>query len=87
MIIETCPACGSDLIHVVLTSYPPKHMVQCTQCGWRYVEEDKIERVPWVSGHETMNDVPENCRYCKNHPSNGGTGICHCILGNPGMKC
>ena len=21
------------------------------------------------------------CRYCANHPSNGGNGICHCTLG------
>jgi len=21
------------------------------------------------------------CRYCANHPSNGGSGICHCTLG------
>ena len=25
--------------------------------------------------------VPESCKYCKNHPNNGGSGICHCILG------
>lgn len=24
--------------------------------------------------------VPDCCRYCSNHPSNGGSGICHCIL-------
>jgi len=24
----------------------------------------------------------ENCRYCSNHPLNGGSGVCHCILGN-----
>ena len=22
-----------------------------------------------------------NCRNCRNHLSNGGSGICHCILG------
>lgn len=26
--------------------------------------------------------VPPNCRYCFNHPSNGGSGICHCINGS-----
>lgn len=24
--------------------------------------------------------VPDCCRYCSNHPSNGGSGICHCVL-------
>ena len=27
--------------------------------------------------------VPKACRNCPNHPSNGGNGICNCILGNP----
>ena len=25
--------------------------------------------------------VPPACRGCSNHPSNGGSGICHCTLG------
>lgn len=27
-------------------------------------------------------NIPVNCRNCRNHPSNGGSGICHCILGS-----
>ena len=27
-------------------------------------------------------DVPPACRCCSNHPSNGGSGICHCTLGS-----
>ena len=27
--------------------------------------------------------IPEPCKACPNHPSNGGSGICHCILGLP----
>lgn len=27
--------------------------------------------------------IPPACRSCPNHPSNGGTGICHCTLGLP----
>lgn len=26
-------------------------------------------------------NVPNSCINCPNHPSNGGSGICHCILG------
>lgn len=26
--------------------------------------------------------IPEACRNCPNHPSNGGTGNCNCILGS-----
>lgn len=28
------------------------------------------------------NDIPGPCRNCSNHPANGGSGICHCTLGN-----
>lgn len=27
------------------------------------------------------------CKYCSNHPRNGGSGICHCILGLPRVTC
>lgn len=27
--------------------------------------------------------MSDACKNCPNHPSNGGTGICHCILGSP----
>lgn len=27
--------------------------------------------------------IPDGCKKCSNHPSNGGSGICHCILGIP----
>ena len=27
--------------------------------------------------------IPAACRSCSNHPSNGGSGICHCTLGSP----
>ena len=25
--------------------------------------------------------IPNACKNCSNHPSNGGSGICQCILG------
>ena len=26
-------------------------------------------------------NCPDACKGCSNHPSNGGSGICHCTLG------
>jgi len=26
-------------------------------------------------------DTPDPCKNCPQHPSNGGSGICHCTLG------
>lgn len=31
--------------------------------------------------------IPEYCKHCPNHPSNGGSGICHCTLGSPQVTC
>lgn len=32
-------------------------------------------------------DIPDACKSCSNHPSNGGSGICNCTLGIPQVKC
>lgn len=31
--------------------------------------------------------IPNACRSCSNHPSNGGSGICHCIMGITPLNC
>ena len=28
-----------------------------------------------------LNNIPKGCRNCSNHPINGGSGICWCIIG------
>lgn len=28
-------------------------------------------------------EIKSQCASCSNHPSNGGSGICHCIIGIP----
>ena len=36
----------------------------------------------------TLNNyVPPYCRGCRNHPSNGGSGICCCSLGGYQVTC
>ena len=27
-----------------------------------------------------------SCKYCSNNPRNGGSGICHCIIGSPEIR-
>lgn len=29
----------------------------------------------------TKDAKPSSCDYCSNNPKNGGSGICHCIIG------
>ena len=31
--------------------------------------------------------IPEVCRSCSNHPSNGGSGFCNRVLGTPQVMC
>ena len=95
-VIYTCPKCGSDLDEIILTTYPPKYMKMCKnlKCGWHHIEvpeEDAVVRIPydppmpehswpleWIKVND--NPVPECCRNCSNHPSNGGSCICCCTL-------
>ena len=34
-----------------------------------------------------LSNIPEACKACANHPSNGGSGICNCIIGTPPVTC
>lgn len=39
-----------------------------------------IENMPTIEPEQGW--IPDACKYCANHPSNGGNGICHCTLGS-----
>lgn len=41
-----------------------------------------IKDIRWVD-----QSIPAACKSCSNHPSNGGSGICHCILGLKQVTC
>lgn len=54
--------------------------------SWRSILEELLEKQKspqdnyWTT--LMLNPyVPEACKHCLNHPSNGGSGICHCTLG------
>lgn len=34
-----------------------------------------------------LSEILDACKNCPNHPSNGGSGVCHCILGLPVVTC
>lgn len=88
IIIETCPECGHDLIDLVLTAYPPIPAKQCPRCGWRCEgEQEEVIRIPFGGNMYSLNKTPQSCLGCSNHPSNGGSGICHCTLGLSEITC
>ena len=45
--------------------------------------KDEIARLHSIANltADSNTNIPVTCRNCSNHPSNGGSGICHCILG------
>ena len=38
----------------------------------------EVTLLPWITPTAA---TPKPCQGCPNHPSNGGSGICHCTLG------
>lgn len=91
-IIYTCPKCGSDLEEIVLATYPPQYQSRCPKCGWDHIKKDTVIRIPYPENDEpeisqinltipSGDHIPPACVNCSNHPSNGGSGICNCIMG------
>lgn len=89
IIVYTCPKCGGDLQELVLCSYPPQYKKECPKCGYSYIEKsDPIIRVPYIEPTvleqpkiSCADSINHACENCSNHPKNGGSGICNCILG------
>ncbi len=44
----------------------------------------QYQKVLTTGGFKYQNDP---CITCSNNPVNGGSGICHCILGTPSITC
>lgn len=42
--------------------------------------------IVWSSDVWEEKNVPSSCRLCSNHPLNGGSGICFCVLGVPEIR-
>lgn len=60
----------------------------CPDCALQCDSCDGCPRVKNLPSNKTPNNIlpslwefiPECCQGCSNHPSNGGSGICHCTL-------
>ena len=100
-IIETCPICGHDLVDLILAYNPPISKKKCFNCGWNdYINTDATMPEVTLNGGvdyyivercvpvQPSDSAFENsaCKYCSNNPRNGGSGICHCIMGSPEIR-
>ena len=52
---------------------------RCTKCG-------EI-KTAFNSNLDVNLNMSDPCKNCPNHPNNGGSGICNCILGCPTITC
>lgn len=52
---------------------------------WIHKTDDFVKYAP-TENIELLH-IPEACKSCSNHPSNGGSGIRNCTLGTPEVKC
>lgn len=83
IIIETCPICGEDLFNYMIYTNPPVRKKECMACGWSWTgKQEEVVRVPFDGNmHPTKNFDNQPCINCPSNPKNGGSGICHCTLG------
>jgi len=44
--------------------------------------QDQVPVKLYTPSIDSHSFIPTACEKCPNHPSNGGSGICHCILGS-----
>lgn len=45
-------------------------------------EQHEREMTYCLKEFQLPSDASDPCEYCSNNPKNGGSGICHCILGS-----
>ena len=57
--------------------------------NWSYSESETMSEIIKSDSFDftPLKSIPLSCRNCSNHPSNGGSGVCFCILGLPEIKC
>lgn len=56
------------------------------QCPIPKINSPYVQIEDWKPQFYTISsngkdNIPEACKNCSNHPSNGGSGLCHCTLG------
>ena len=57
-------------------------MITTNEFLWNYTAP-----APWKDSMDAWPIIPPACINCSNHPINGGSGICLCILGRPEITC
>ena len=64
-------------------AYPCSLCIRGVERKDMWVAKGKYSINPVWLKQRLETEIPSSCVNCPNHPSNGGSGICHCTLGNP----
>ena len=59
MVILTCPKCGGDLMYSVICTYPPIHVVECLDCGYKDEKREGVTRVVYDEKSGKLKNVSE----------------------------
>ena len=85
--IDAMTKMAREMLDRIYPNNPAEPEEPATRPSIVEIEEPPVPDIPggyWNIGGDV---VPEACRHCKNHPSNGGSGNCNCILGSPKVTC
>ena len=64
------------------------YICSCPECHKIITKaKQRIATNPSITLTSSVTDIPDPCKTCSNHPSNGGSGICNCTLGGPKITC
>ena len=79
----------SNLVYTYKTVVNEIYICSCPECR-KIVTKTKTRWIesPTITLNDKVDtDIPVACKNCANHPSNGGSGNCNCILGTPSVTC
>ena len=87
---------SSSLTYTYLTTIIDKYVCSCPECHKIVVKtKQRLNENPTItltktdsitlSGTDSKENIPNYCKNCSNHPSNGGSGNCNCTLGSMGQ--
>ena len=84
----SCFTTSSSLTYTYVATITDTYVCSCPECHRIVVKtKQRVNEHPTItlSGTDSTQSVPDNCRHCSNHPSNGGSGNCNCMLGSMGQ--
>ena len=80
----SCFTTSSSLVYHYSTKVTDVYICSCPECHKIVTKtKERIVENPTITltGNDSTSTVPDACKHCSNHPSNGGSGICLCTLG------